>query len=190
MAIRYSGLYTYSLLELYYPGIQFKCIYNIFVAERHLDSCNIICVSFLTASFFVQIIRHSNDIATAWMSFCSKYICKHNMFSTCDFSDLFTYESYTHNFYIWLTEIAVFYCFPFDWLTVLVKSWKMTQLPEIVNYLSWITFCKKKQKDIQMILQLSKCLSATNICEENMFPTCDFMFIQHNSHSDKVSLYI
>ena len=47
----------------------------------------------------------------------------------------------------------------------------------------------KKKLDIQMILQLSECLSATNICEQK-FPMCDFMFMQHNSHSDKVSLQI
>ena len=39
-----------------------------------------------------------------------------------------------------------------------------------------------------MILQLSEGLSATNICEQNMFLMCDFMIMQHNSHSDKVSL--
>ena len=40
---------------------------------------------------------------------------------------------------------------------------------------------------IQMILQLSKCLSATNICEQNTIPMCDFMFMQHKTYSDKVS---
>ena len=30
-------------------------------------------------------------------------------------------------------------------------------------------------------------LTRTNICEQNMFPKHDFMFMQHNSHSDKVS---
>ena len=36
-----------------------------------------------------------------------------------------------------------------------------------------------KTEDIQMTLQLSECLSATNIWEQNLFPTCDFMFMQH-----------
>ena len=49
-------------------------------------------------------------------------------------------------------------------------------------------YCEKLE-DIQMILQLSECLSATNICEQNMFSTCDFILMQHNSHSDKVTLY-
>ena len=51
-----------------------------------------------------------------------------------------------------------------------------------------IFFAVLKLEDIQKILQHSECLSATNICEQNMFPTCDFMFMQHNSHSDKVIL--
>ena len=46
----------------------------------------------------------------------------------------------------------------------------------------------KKLEDIQMILQLSELLSATNICEQNTFSTCDFIFMQHNCHSDKVIL--
>ena len=46
----------------------------------------------------------------------------------------------------------------------------------------------EKLEDIQMILQLSECLSATNICEQNTFPACDVMFMQLISHSDKVSL--
>ena len=37
-----------------------------------------------------------------------------------------------------------------------------------------VFFCEKI-KDIQMILQLSKCLSATNICGQNMFLMCDFI---------------
>ena len=37
-------------------------------------------------------------------------------------------------------------------------------------------------------LQLSECLSATNICEQNMFPMCYLMFMQHTSHSDEVSI--
>ena len=45
-----------------------------------------------------------------------------------------------------------------------------------------------KLADIQMKLQLLECLSATNICEQNMFPTCNFKFMQYNSHSDKVSI--
>ena len=43
----------------------------------------------------------------------------------------------------------------------------------------------EKLGDIQMILQLSECLSATNICEQNMFSRWDFIFMQYNSHSDK-----
>ena len=39
-------------------------------------------------------------------------------------------------------------------------------------------FLGEKLEDIQMILQLSERLSATNICEQNM---CDFMFMQHKS---------
>ena len=41
-------------------------------------------------------------------------------------------------------------------------------------------------EDIQIILHLSKCLSATNICGQNMLLTCDFIFIQHNSYSDRI----
>ena len=52
---------------------------------------------------------------------------------------------------------------------------------------AYLFFCKNLE-DIQMILQLSECLFATNICEQNVIPTCDFMFIQHNSLSDQVSL--
>ena len=37
-----------------------------------------------------------------------------------------------------------------------------------------------------MILQLFGWLSATNICGQNTFLTCDFIFMQHNSHSDRV----
>ena len=37
-----------------------------------------------------------------------------------------------------------------------------------------------------MILQLSEYLSAINICGQNMFLMCDFIFMQHNSHSDRV----
>ena len=44
----------------------------------------------------------------------------------------------------------------------------------------------RKMEDIQMILQLSECLSATNICEQDTFLTCDFIFMQYNSHSDNV----
>ena len=41
-------------------------------------------------------------------------------------------------------------------------------------------------EDIQMILQLSECLSATSIYEHNTFPAYNFMFMQLNSHSDMV----
>ena len=44
----------------------------------------------------------------------------------------------------------------------------------------------EKLGDIQMILQLSESLSATNMCEQSMFSRCDFIFMQYNSHSDKV----
>ena len=50
-----------------------------------------------------------------------------------------------------------------------------------------LIFCEKLE-DIQMILQLSECLSAINICEQITIPTCDFMFMQHNNDFDKVSL--
>ena len=46
----------------------------------------------------------------------------------------------------------------------------------------------EKRGDIQMTLQLSECLSVTNICEQNTFARCDFIGMQHNSHSGKVSL--
>ena len=46
----------------------------------------------------------------------------------------------------------------------------------------------EKLEDIQTILQLSECLSATNICEQNTFSMGGFISLQHNSHSDKVSL--
>ena len=38
----------------------------------------------------------------------------------------------------------------------------------------------RKKIDIQMILQLSGCISATNICK-HMFSTCEFMFMQHTT---------
>ena len=47
---------------------------------------------------------------------------------------------------------------------------------------------RKKKIDIQMILQMFECLSATDMCKHSTFSTCDFMFMQHNSHFDKVSL--
>ena len=46
----------------------------------------------------------------------------------------------------------------------------------------------RKKLDIQMILQLSGCLSATNICKHHTFSMSDFMFMQHNNHNDKVCL--
>ena len=53
-----------------------------------------------------------------------------------------------------------------------------------------LTFFCEKLEDIQMTLQLSKCLFATNICgkKKKKISTCDFMLMQYNSHSDKVSL--
>ena len=39
----------------------------------------------------------------------------------------------------------------------------------------WMSNVLQKVEDTQMILQLFKCIFATNICEQNMFPTCDFM---------------
>ena len=45
-------------------------------------------------------------------------------------------------------------------------------------------FFSRIMENIQ-ILQLSECLSATNIYGQNTFLTCDFIFMQHNSHSDK-----
>ena len=48
-----------------------------------------------------------------------------------------------------------------------------------------LIFCEKLD-NIQMILQLSECLSAINICEQNTIAMCDFMFMQHKSHSDMV----
>ena len=44
----------------------------------------------------------------------------------------------------------------------------------------------RKMEDIQTILQRSECLSAAKICGQNMFLMCNFIFMQHNSHSDKV----
>ena len=46
----------------------------------------------------------------------------------------------------------------------------------------------EKWEDIQMILQLSECLSVTNICDHNTFARCDFVYMQHSSHSGTVSL--
>ena len=37
-----------------------------------------------------------------------------------------------------------------------------------------LIFCEKTGRH-KMILQLSECLSATNICEENMFPMCEIL---------------
>ena len=47
-------------------------------------------------------------------------------------------------------------------------------------------FCK--EVDMQMILQMSGCLELQQICKHSTFSTCDFMFMQHTSHYDKVSL--
>ena len=38
----------------------------------------------------------------------------------------------------------------------------------------------RKTENIQMILQLSECLSAAEVCEQNTLPMCDFMFMQHS----------
>ena len=67
--------------------------------------------------------------------------------------------------------------------------WKYVGL-QVFNFkwycnIIWMSIFCEKLEDIQMILQLSECLSATNICEQNTTPMCDFMFMQHNSHSDK-----
>ena len=52
----------------------------------------------------------------------------------------------------------------------------------------YLIFLRKTGRH-KMILQLSECLSTTSVCEQNTFPMCDFMFMQHNSHSEKVSLF-
>ena len=54
-----------------------------------------------------------------------------------------------------------------------------------VSYECLLVFHKKL--DIQLILQLYGCLSATNISKHNTFSMCDFMLMQHDSHSCKVS---
>ena len=56
-----------------------------------------------------------------------------------------------------------------------------------LQYHQNVYFCKKLE-DIQMLLQLSECLSATNLCEQITFPTRNFMFMQPNRNSDKISL--
>ena len=38
-----------------------------------------------------------------------------------------------------------------------------------------------KKLDIQMILQLWGCLSATNTCKHHMFSTCDFVYAAQRS---------
>ena len=53
------------------------------------------------------------------------------------------------------------------------------------NHLN-VCFFLRKIEDTQMILQQSECLSATNICGQNTLLTCNFIFMQHNSHSDMV----
>ena len=45
-----------------------------------------------------------------------------------------------------------------------------------------------KTLDIQLILQLSRCLSVTNISKHNMFSMCGFLLMEHNSLFYKVSL--
>ena len=47
----------------------------------------------------------------------------------------------------------------------------------------------RKTIDIQMILQLCQCLSATNIRKHHTFSTCGFMIKQHNNHKDKVYVF-
>ena len=47
-----------------------------------------------------------------------------------------------------------------------------------------VSFFNEKLEDIQMILQLCDYLSAMNVCEQNTFPTCHFMFMQLKNHSD------
>ena len=49
-------------------GIMFYS--HVFVLKRHLDSCNIIWMSFK----FSQNIRHANDFANVRVSFCNKYM--------------------------------------------------------------------------------------------------------------------
>ena len=44
----------------------------------------------------------------------------------------------------------------------------------------------KNKIDIHLILQLSRCLSATFVCKHNTFSMYDFMFMLHNSNSNKV----
>ena len=61
-------------------------------------------------------------------------------------------------------------------------------LRQLQYHLNVFQFFCKKLLDIQLILQLSRCLSVTNISKHNMFGMCDFMLMQHNSHSHKVSL--
>ena len=43
-------------------------------------------------------------------------------------------------------------------------------------------------KGIQMYCNYSSAFLQVILCEQNIIPMCDFMFMQHNSHSDKVSL--
>ena len=45
-----------------------------------------------------------------------------------------------------------------------------------------------KKLDNQLILQLSSCLSVTNISKHNMFSMCNFLLMEHNCLSYKVSL--
>ena len=59
--------------------------------------------------------------------------------------------------------------------------------PDSCNIICMSLF-NEKLEDIQMISQLSECLSATKIREQNMFPACDFMFMQLNINSHRVSL--
>ena len=54
------------------------------------------------------------------------------------------------------------------------------------NHLNVCFFFLRKIEDTQMILQQSECLSATNICGQNTLLPCNFIFMQHNSHSDMV----
>ena len=67
-----------------------------------------------------------------------------------------------------LRKIAHGKCVVFTYIC----CWKTyRQLQYNLNILL-LYFCEKLE-DIQMILQLSECLSATNICEQNKFPMCD-----------------
>ena len=72
------------------------------------------------------------------------------------------------------------------WQTCSVYIFVAERHPDVAGQLQQQQNVLLFAKNIKLTLQLSECLSATNICEQNTYPTCDCLFMPRNSHSDKV----